>query len=182
MFICNPHIQLSSSCSQPHLYTSMLPPTRINVLGLLLLFPLHILFVSPYYFSPLSTSTYNFIHFDFPQMSITIHQACSLRVSSIEMFTHSELCFYNFPPSIFTFLTSFSVQGLATPSHFLSTAIFVVLFFSPSPLPAPFECFRFHFSFSLTYPFRVFLRIKNILYFVENDFNLEMLRYLREAG
>jgi hypothetical protein len=85
----------------------------------------------PYYFPPLSTSTYNFIHFDFPHISITIHQVRSFRVSSIKMFTHSELCFYNFPTSIFTFLTSFSVQGLATPSHFLSTDIFVVLFSSP---------------------------------------------------
>lgn len=130
-FLYNPHIQTSSSCSQPHLYNSVLPPTRIIVLGLFLLFPLDIHILLPYYFTPLSTSTYNFKHFDFPQMSITIHQVCSFRVSSIEMFTHSELCFYNFPASIFTFLTSFSVQSLATPSHFLSIIIFVVLFFSP---------------------------------------------------
>ena len=128
-FLYKPHTQPSSSCSQPNLYTYLLPPTRIIVLGLLLIFPLDIRIVLPYYFSPLSTSTYNFIHFDFPHI-ITIHEVCSFRVSSIEMFTHSELCFYNFPTSIFTFLTSFFVQGLAMPSHFLSIAIFVVLFFS----------------------------------------------------
>jgi len=130
-FLYNPHIQPSSSCSQPQLHTAILPPTRIIVLGLLLLFPLDIRIVLPYYFSPLSTSTSIFLYFDFPQMNITIHQVRSFRLSSIEMFTHCELCFYNFPTSIFTFLTSFSVQGLAMPSHFLSTAIFVVLFFSP---------------------------------------------------
>jgi hypothetical protein len=47
-----------------------------------------------------------------------------------------------------------------------------------SPLPPPFDCFRFHFSFYLTYPFRVFLRIQNILHFAENEFIFEMLKYL----
>jgi len=165
-FLYNPHTQPSSSCSQPHLYTRtyMLPPTRIIVLGLLLLFSLDIRIVLPYYFSPLSTSTYNFKHFAFPHISTIIHEVCSFRVSSIEMFTHYELCFYNFPTYIFTFLTSFSVQGLATTSHFLSTAIFAVLFFSRiSTSPAlrlfslpllflsyqPFSCFPSHKEHSI---------------------------------
>ena len=123
--------EMPGSVASGTLCTSMLPPTRTIVLGLLLLFPIDIRIALPYYFFPLSTSTYNFIHFDFPHISITIHQVWSFRVSSIEMFTHSELRFYNFPNSIYTFLTSFSVQGLATTYHFLSNAIFVVLFFSP---------------------------------------------------
>jgi len=135
MFICSSYTIHILSPRLPTVnrtfYTSMLPPTRIVVLGLLLLFPFDIRILLPCYFSPLSVSIYNFIHFNFPHISITIQEVCSFRLSSIEMFTHSELRFYNFPTPILTFLTSFSVQGLATPSHFLSTAIFVVLFFSP---------------------------------------------------
>ena len=84
MFICSSYAiptvsPLLPAVNLTFIRNSMLPPTRINVLGLLLLFPLDIVIIFPYYFSQLSTSTYNFIHFDFPQMRITIHQVCSFQ-------------------------------------------------------------------------------------------------------
>ena len=161
-------------------HTFILPCFLLPVSFFLVCFSfLHLTSVSycPTYFPSLSASTYNFIHFDFPKLALLFTKYAT-SVSSIEMFTHSELRFYNFPTSIFTFLTSFSIWAWLRPPTFWLPLYLSHCSSYYSPFPPPFDCFRVHFSFCLTYPFRVFFRIKNILYFAENEFHFGILRYL----
>lgn len=151
MFICSSYTTHIFSPLLPAANRTFIPPYFLPTVSLFLacfsFFHLTSISYCPTIFLRFPPPLQFFLHFDFPQISITIHQVCSFRLSSVEMSTHSELCFYNFPNSIFNFLTSFSVQGLAMPSHFLSTAIFVVLFFSPLSTSPSLRLFSITFFF-----------------------------------